>query len=107
MSHSDQNRYAAALYSELHQPHAIGKREMQELARVFSRLPPERILAMATTCGAKALNLPDKLGRIAADAWADLIAVPLDDDNVDPYEAVVFAEKPVTFSMIGGKELVQ
>jgi len=33
MSHSDQNRYAAALYSELHQPHAIGKREMQELAR--------------------------------------------------------------------------
>ena len=76
--------------------------EMQTLSMAFPRLAPEQILAMATTCAAKALNLPDKLGRIAPGAWADLIAVPLDDAVADPLEAVVFTEKPVMFSMIAG-----
>jgi cytosine/adenosine deaminase-related metal-dependent hydrolase len=77
--------------------------EMQTLTREFPQLSAEKVLAMATVWGAKALNLSDKLGKIAPGAWADLIAVPLEGEGVDPYEAVVFAEKPVCFSMVGGK----
>lgn len=80
--------------------------EMQTLARVFTRLPPEQILEMATTCPARALNRPHKLGKIACGAWADLIAVASDGAG-DPYETVVFAQKPVNFSMVGGKVIVE
>jgi cytosine/adenosine deaminase-related metal-dependent hydrolase len=80
--------------------------EMQELARVFPRWSAEQILTLATANAAKALNQKDKLGMIAFGATADLIAVPLDGPVIDPYEAVVFAEKPVTFSMIGGKTML-
>jgi cytosine/adenosine deaminase-related metal-dependent hydrolase len=76
--------------------------EMKMLTRTYPQLEAEKILSMATVCGAQALNLSDKLGRTVPGAWADLIAVPLNGD-VDPYEAVVYAEKPVCFSMIGGK----
>ena len=81
--------------------------EMQEVARVFPQLSAEDILAMATVNAAEALNQPDKLGKIAPGATADLIAVPLDGPVVDPYEAVVFAEKPVCFSMIEGKVVLE
>jgi cytosine/adenosine deaminase-related metal-dependent hydrolase len=77
--------------------------EMRTLARMFPGLSAERLLSMATVCGAKALNLGDKLGKLAVGAWADLIAVPLGGEGMDSYEAVVFAEKPVCFSMMGGK----
>ncbi len=81
--------------------------EMQELARTFPRWSAEQILGLATTNAAKALNQADKLGKIAPGALADLIAVPLDGSVVDPYEAVVFAERPVCFSMIGGKVVLE
>lgn len=77
--------------------------EMQEFARVHPRWPAEKILPLATTNAAKALNQPERFGRIAAGACADLIAVPLNGGLVDPCEAVVFAEKPVNFVMINGK----
>ena len=77
--------------------------EMKAVTRMFPELPAEKVLSMATVCGAKALNLSGKLGTLASGAWADLIAVPLEAGTVDPYEAVVYAEKPVCFSMIGGK----
>jgi aminodeoxyfutalosine deaminase len=80
--------------------------EMQVLARIFPRMSAEEILPMATINAARALNQPEKLGKIAPGAWADLIAVPLDAAVVDPYEAVVFAEKPVSFSMIAGKAVI-
>jgi cytosine/adenosine deaminase-related metal-dependent hydrolase len=80
--------------------------EMQTLAHMFPKLAAEQILEMATICPARALNLADKLGKIAPGAWADLIAVPLDGEPIDPYEAVVYAEKPVSFSMVAGKVVV-
>ena len=80
--------------------------EMQTLAREFPRMEAEQILRMATVCGAKALNLPDKLGAIRPGAWADLIAVPLDGATADPCEAVVYAEQGIRFSMVGGKAVV-
>jgi cytosine/adenosine deaminase-related metal-dependent hydrolase len=80
--------------------------EMRRLAHVFPELPAEHIVEMATVCGARALNLSHKLGRIARGALADLIAVPLEDGAADPYESVVYAEKPITFSMVNGKAVV-
>jgi cytosine/adenosine deaminase-related metal-dependent hydrolase len=81
--------------------------EMQTLSRMFPRLAPDRILAMATTSPARALNLADKLGKIAPGSWADLIAVPLDGAAADPYEAVVYNEKPVRFSMVAGTIIIE
>jgi imidazolonepropionase-like amidohydrolase len=78
--------------------------EMQEVARNFPRWTAEEILRLATVNAGKALPQGDRLGRIAVGAAADLIALPVA-GNVDPYEAVVFAENPVTFMMIDGKEV--
>jgi cytosine/adenosine deaminase-related metal-dependent hydrolase len=77
--------------------------EMQELARGFPQLSAEDILAMATVNAAKALHRADRLGKLASGASADLIALPLEGPVMDPYEAVVFAERPPVFSMINGK----
>jgi aminodeoxyfutalosine deaminase len=77
--------------------------EMQTLAHMFPRMSAQELLAMATLNAAKALNQTEKLGRIAPGAWADLIAVPLEGDGVDPYEAIVYADKEVSFSMVGGE----
>jgi cytosine/adenosine deaminase-related metal-dependent hydrolase len=74
--------------------------EMQEV----THLPAKEVLAMATVNAAKALNCEEKLGKIAVGGWADLAAVPLDGD---PYESVVKSEKPICFSMVGGKVVLQ
>ena len=78
--------------------------EMRELARVFPDWLPARIVEMATTNAAKALNQSTQLGRLAASAAADLIAVPVD-GHTDPYTAVVFAEKPIAFMMMNGCQI--
>lgn len=78
--------------------------EMQEVARVFPEWPPERIVTMATTNAATALNQANRLGKIAVGATADLIAVPVD-GAADPYTAVVFKEKPIAFMMINGCQI--
>lgn len=80
--------------------------EMQTLVREFPDLPAEKVLAMATTCPAYALNLPEKLGLIATNAYADMIAVRRENSMDSPCEAVVYAEKPPVFSMVGGKVIV-
>ncbi len=80
--------------------------EMQTLAHMFTDLSAERVLQMATTCAAKALNQEGKLGSIQPGAYADLIAVPAEGQVADPYEAVVYAEAPVRFSMVGGKVII-
>jgi aminodeoxyfutalosine deaminase len=77
--------------------------EMQTLAHMFPRMSAQEFLEMATLNAAKALNQQEKLGRIAPGAWADLIAVPLEGDGSDPYEAIVYADKEVSFSMVGGE----
>jgi cytosine/adenosine deaminase-related metal-dependent hydrolase len=77
--------------------------EMQTLARMFPRLPARVLLEMATVAAARALNQSGKLGRITPGAWADLIAVPLESAADDPYEAVVYADGAVSFSMVEGE----
>ena len=78
--------------------------EMQQLAQVFPRLSAQELLEMTTVNAAKALNQSRKLGRITPGAWADLIAAPLEGAG-DPYEAIVYANKTVSFSMVGGEVL--
>ena len=77
--------------------------EMQTLAHMFPRMPTREILEMATLNAAKALGLKDRLGKISSGAWADLIAAPLDGVGDDPYEAIVYADKEVSFSMVEGE----
>ena len=76
--------------------------EMRELAQVFPQLLPEQILRLATTQAARAVNAANQLGQITVGATADLIAVPVC-GYADPYAAVVFTGKPVTFMLIDGK----
>ncbi|HVM61527.1 MAG TPA: amidohydrolase family protein [Verrucomicrobiae bacterium] len=80
--------------------------EMQTLGHMFPRMSAEEFLTLATVNGARALNLPDKLGHIGVGAWADLIAAPLDGAGGDPFEAIVYADKEVSFSMVGGEVIV-
>jgi len=77
--------------------------EMQTLSHMFPRKSAQELLTLATINGAKALNLREKLGHIGVGAWADLIAAPLDSVGGDPYEAIVYADKQVSFSMVGGE----
>ncbi|HUJ70842.1 MAG TPA: amidohydrolase family protein [Verrucomicrobiae bacterium] len=77
--------------------------EMQTLGQMFPHMSAEELLEFATVNAAKALNQGEKLGKIAGGAWADLIAVPLEIAGSDPYEAVVYADKKVSFSMVGGE----
>jgi cytosine/adenosine deaminase-related metal-dependent hydrolase len=77
--------------------------EMETLGQMFPRIAAQELLEMATLHGAKALNQSEKLGRIAPGAWADLIAAPLDGVGGDPYEAIVYADKAVSFSMVAGE----
>jgi cytosine/adenosine deaminase-related metal-dependent hydrolase len=77
--------------------------EMQTLGRMFPGMSARELLEFATVNGANALNRSGKLGRIAAGAWADLIAAPPDGAGGDPYEAIVYADKSVSFSMVAGE----
>ena len=77
--------------------------EMQTLGRMFPQMSAQELLALATVNGAKALNQHEKLGRIAAGTWADLIAAPSESAGGDPYEAIVYADKKVSFSMVEGE----
>lgn len=77
--------------------------EMQTFGQMFPRMPAQELLELATVSAAKALNQVEKLGRIATGAWADLIAAPLDGAGGDPYEAIVYADKVVSFSMVSGE----
>ncbi|MGD0016922.1 MAG: hypothetical protein ABSC38_05330 [Verrucomicrobiia bacterium] len=63
----------------------------------------KKMRTLAGYAAAKTLNHGEKLGRLAVGAWADMIAVPQDGAADDPYETVVFSNKPINFSMVGGK----
>jgi cytosine/adenosine deaminase-related metal-dependent hydrolase len=76
--------------------------EMRELQRGFPTLPPQEILAAATTNGARALKQDTALGRIRTAFFADLIAVPLT-RSPDWLEQIVAFDQAVSWLMMGGK----
>jgi cytosine/adenosine deaminase-related metal-dependent hydrolase len=81
--------------------------EMRSFARAHSRLPPEKILRLATLNGALALGLDRKIGRLSKGAFADLITIPFAGNAADAYEAVLDHHRDVSASMIDGNWAVE
>ena len=77
--------------------------EMRTFARKHPKVPAERIVQMSTQNGARALGLAGKVGELASDAFADLIAIPFDGTAENVCEAIVNHEGPVSLSMIDGQ----
>ena len=77
--------------------------EMRALARAYPKLPPKKILQMATVNGASALGLAGRVGALSKNALADLIAVPFAGKKAEAFEAAVNFSGPVRAAMIGGQ----
>jgi cytosine/adenosine deaminase-related metal-dependent hydrolase len=75
--------------------------EMRSLANTFPALTPKQILEMATVNAAKALGRAADLGRIAAGAYADLIALPRNSN--DPFTTILAHRGDVAASMVHGQ----
>lgn len=75
-----------------------------ELQCFLSRNPsisPAKALKWATLHGAQAMGCPS--GELRAGLWADLIITPLPSPNVDPIEAVIHHQGPVSGTIIRGE----
>ncbi len=77
--------------------------EMQTFAAAHPGALPEMIVRMVTINGACALGLQGKIGELAENAMADLIAVPFRGGSADAFEAVVRHVGDVAASMIDGE----
>ena len=79
--------------------------EMQTLRDGQPWLSPEKILAMATVNGARALRQQNALGKIRAGFQADLIALPVENPAGDLFEKIISWEKEVDWMLLAGNEL--
>jgi len=77
--------------------------EMREFASQHPAASPATILAMATSNGARALNLAGQVGEISAGALADLITIPFDGKAGNAAGAVVEHTGHASGVMIDGK----
>jgi len=76
--------------------------EMQTLRDGQPWLAPEKILAMATVNGARALGQKNALGKIRAGFQADFIALPIENHAGDLFEKIVSWEKEVDWMLVAG-----
>ncbi len=76
--------------------------EMRALQRSEPALSPKEVLEMVTVNAAHALGKPQVLGRIRANYFADLIAIPCS-GTADVFEEVFAFEQPVDWRMVAGK----
>ncbi len=77
--------------------------EMRVLAEKDKTISPPELLQMATVNGARALGLAGKIGELAANAFADLIALPFTGKFPRAHEAVLEHSGNVAASMIEGR----
>jgi len=77
--------------------------EMRNFAAQYPACPPQHILAMATSHGARALGLGEEVGRLTPGFDADVIAVPARVAPEQAAEAVIHHVGPVRASMIAGQ----
>ena len=77
--------------------------EMRALADADKGVSPEEILRMATINGARALGLTGKIGELAKNGFADLIALPFTGKIARAPEAVLAHTGHVAASMIEGR----
>jgi aminodeoxyfutalosine deaminase len=76
--------------------------EMQTLRDAHPWLAPERILEMATTNPARALQQDRMLGKIRAGFQADLIALPIENFSGDIFDEVIAWRHPVPWMLVAG-----
>ena len=79
--------------------------EMREFRRRRPHVAAQATLEMVTVNAAAAVGQPHELGRLAAGACADAIAVPFSGATADACEAVVAHEGPVAWTIRGGEIL--
>ncbi len=77
--------------------------EMRALATREPSLPARTILRMVTVNGARALSMTGQVGELTQGAFADLVALPLNGNGSNIYEAVLAHKGHVSASMIGGQ----
>ncbi len=70
--------------------------ELRFAARAHSDIPPATMLQLATANAARALGLEHEIGTLAVGKRADLIVVPLPDEDGDPSELVLHSRTPAT-----------
>ena len=76
--------------------------EMRELANADREVSPAEIVRMATVNGARALGLAGKAGELAANAQADITAIPAS-GKTELWESVISHTGPVKASLIDGR----
>ncbi len=76
---------------------------MRMLCSINPSLSPLGALEMATLNGALALRRPRELGRIAPNARADLIALPIVPGAQSLYEEIIAYRRPVDWVMVNGQ----
>ncbi|PYL72247.1 MAG: hypothetical protein DMF22_04770 [Verrucomicrobia bacterium] len=76
--------------------------EMRAFQRSEPAFSPKEVLEMVTGNAALALGKPQALGRIHANRFADLIAIPCS-ETADVFEEILAFEQPVDWMMVAGK----
>ena len=76
--------------------------EMRAFQRSEPAVSPREVLEMVTGNAALALGKPQALGRIHANRFADLIAIPCS-ETADVFEEILAFEQPVDWMMVAGK----
>ena len=76
--------------------------EMRAFRKSFPDVPAEEVLSMVTLNAARAVGKSDALGRIRANYFADMIAVPLNSSAKNIFDKIIAFNGPVSFSMING-----
>jgi cytosine/adenosine deaminase-related metal-dependent hydrolase len=79
--------------------------ELRHVAMSFPKIAPAEILRMATIDGAEALGLDREAGSLGIGKRADLLAVPCDSANTNPYEALIDAASQANRVWISGREV--
>ena len=75
--------------------------EMRQFQKNFPAVSPEKILSMVTANSAEVLRQENALGKIRADAYADLIAVPCARPT-SVFEEILAFDKRVNWLMLNG-----
>jgi cytosine/adenosine deaminase-related metal-dependent hydrolase len=76
--------------------------EMRAFRRGVPAVSPKEALEMVTVNGGRALGRPQILGRIRANYFADLIAIPCG-GITDVFEEILAFAQPVHWIMVNGK----
>ncbi len=76
--------------------------EMRAFLRSEPAFSPKEVLEMVTRNAALALGKPQVLGRIRANCFADLIAIPCN-GTADAFEQILAFDRPVDWMMVAGK----